>query len=137
MAKSTDNPRISRSGVTTTGRIPLYPNSKEAKDADPSIVRFIPGNSLTSLYLASFNVSALEIEEELDGDEDSVNESETSEGFSFDFKGTKIPSASDVSVVSNTVVLNDANIPSVTLVFKIKNSSGETLKAMNAKVELV
>jgi hypothetical protein len=141
MAKSTDNPRISRSGVTTTGRIPLYANSKEAKDADPSIVRFVAGNSLTSLYLASFNVSASEITE-LDGDldtEDGDNgvKSEGSDEFSFEFKGSRVPSLSDIAIVSNDVVYDSAGIPSVTLVFKIKNSSGETLKGMNAKVELI
>jgi hypothetical protein len=48
-----------------------------------------------------------------------------------------VPNVSDISIVSNTVVYDAAGNPSVTLVFKIKNSSGETLKGMNAKVELV
>jgi hypothetical protein len=44
---------------------------------------------------------------------------------------------SDISLVSNTVVYDAAGQPSVTLVFKVKNSSGENLKGMNAKVELI
>jgi hypothetical protein len=48
-----------------------------------------------------------------------------------------VPNVSDISIVSNTVVYDAAGNPSVTLVFKVKNSSGETLKGMNAKVELV
>jgi hypothetical protein len=50
---------------------------------------------------------------------------------------TGVPNVSDISIVSNTVVYDAAGNPSVTLVFKVKNSSGETLKGMNAKVELI
>ena len=50
---------------------------------------------------------------------------------------TAVPNVSDISIVSNTVVYDAAGNPSVTLIFKVKNSSGETLKGMNAKVELI
>jgi hypothetical protein len=134
------NPRISKSGVTTTGRFPLFSNSPEINDADPSLVRIVRGNSLSALYLAvgsdllSEDVDALDgtlvTGEERSGDEG--NKSTDGEVFR---KG--VPNVSDKSIVSNTVVYDAAGNPSVTLVFKIKNSSGETLKGMNAKVELV
>jgi hypothetical protein len=134
------NPRISKSGVTTTGRFPLFSNSPEINDADPSLVRIVRGNSLSALYLAvgsdllSEDVDALDgtlvTGEERSGDEG--NKSIDGEVFR---KG--VPNVSDISIVSNTVVYDAAGNPSVTLVFKIKNSSGETLKGMNAKVELV
>jgi hypothetical protein len=134
------NPRISKSGVTTTGRFPLFSNSPEINDADPSLVRLVAGNSLSALYLAvgsdllSEDVDALDgtlvTGEERSGDEG--NKSTDGEVFR---KG--VPNVSDISIVSNTVVYDAAGNPSVTLVFKIKNSSGETLKGMNAKVELV
>ena len=134
------NPRISKSGVTTTGRFPLFSNSPEINDADPSLVRIVRGNSLSALYLAvgsdllSEDVDALDgtlvTGEEVSGDEG--NKSTDGEVFR---KG--VPNVSDISIVSNTVVYDAAGNPSVTLVFKIKNSSGETLKGMNAKVELV
>jgi hypothetical protein len=134
------NPRISKSGVTTTGRFPLFSNSPEINDADPSLVRIVRGNSLSALYLAvgsdllSEDVDALDgtlvTGEERSGDEG--NKSTDGEVFR---KG--VPNVSDISIVSNTVVYDAAGNPSVTLVFKIKNSSGETLKGMNAKVELV
>ena len=136
----TKNPRISKSGVTTTGRFPLFSNSPEINDADPSLVRLVAGNSLSALYLAvgsdllSEDVDALDgtlvTGEERSGDEG--NKSTDGEVFR---KG--VPNVSDISIVSNTVVYDAAGNPSVTLVFKIKNSSGETLKGMNAKVELV
>jgi hypothetical protein len=134
------NPRISKSGVTTTGRFPLFSNSPEINDADPSLVRIVRGNSLSALYLSvgsdllSEDVDALDgtlvTGEERSGDEG--NKSIDGEVFR---KG--VPNVSDISIVSNTVVYDAAGNPSVTLVFKIKNSSGETLKGMNAKVELV
>jgi hypothetical protein len=134
------NPRISKSGVTTTGRFPLFSNSPEINDADPSLVRIVRGNSLSALYLSvgsdllSEDVDALDgtlvTGEERSGDEG--NKSTDGEVFR---KG--VPNVSDISIVSNTVVYDAAGNPSVTLVFKIKNSSGETLKGMNAKVELV
>jgi len=137
---ATKNPRISKSGVTTTGRFPLFSNSPEVNDADPSLVRLVAGNSLSALYLAvgsdllSEDVDALDgtlvTGEERSGDEG--NKSTDGEVFR---KG--VPNVSDISIVSNTVVYDAAGNPSVTLVFKIKNSSGETLKGMNAKVELV
>jgi hypothetical protein len=37
--------------------------------------------------------------------------------------------------VSNEVVLDAANIPSAKIVFKVKNSSGVELKAINVRVE--
>jgi len=137
---ATKNPRISKSGVTTTGRFPLFSNSPEINDADPSLVRLVAGNSLSALYLSvgsdllSEDVDALDgtlvTGEERSGDEG--NNSTDGEVFR---KG--VPNVSDISIVSNTVVYDAAGNPSVTLVFKIKNSSGETLKGMNAKVELV
>jgi len=137
-----DNPRVSKSGVTSTGRFPLYSNSPEATDADPSLVRTVRGNSLSAIYLSGREgmiADDINLEEFAnDGgnlliSDDPAKKSE--EGF--EAPETRIPSASDITIVSNAVVYDAAGNPSATLVFKIKNSSGVTLKAMNAKVELV
>ena len=138
MAKK--NPRVSRTGVTSGGRFALFSNSPEVNDFDPALVRIIRGNSLSSLYLSSGEVQSDDIS---DGDAFLVEGSESSESSSKagESSGTKlrvgVPSLSDISIVSNTVVYDAAGQPSVTLVFKVKNSSGETLKGMNAKVELI
>ena len=136
---ATKNPRISKSGVTTTGRFPLYSNSPETNDADPSLVRLVAGNSLSALYLSSGTDL---LSEDIDmltgtlvaGDVNSLDEESST---AVDVTKSGVPNPSDITIVSNTVVFDAAGIPSVTLVFKIKNSSGETLKAMNAKVELI
>ncbi len=131
---ATNNPRISRSGVTTSGTFPLYTNSPEVNDFDPALVRYIRGNSLSSVYLAQ-------------GDIDSDDVDSTSEFIveipddltdtPSDVVSVGVPSISDISIVSNDVVYDAAGNPSVTVVFKVKNSSGTTLKGMNARVELV
>jgi hypothetical protein len=137
---ATKNPRISKSGVTTTGRFPLFSNSPEVNDADPSLVRLVAGNSLSALYLASGSDLLSEDVDALDGtlvngEGDVGSDGDKSKDGEVFRKG--VPNVSDISIVSNTVVYDAAGNPSVTLVFKIKNSSGETLKGMNAKVELV
>jgi hypothetical protein len=135
-----NNPRVSRTGVTSGGRFALYSNSPEINDFDPSLVRIIRGNSLSQLYLSSGEVQSDDIS---DGDLFLVEGSESSESSNkaSESSGTNlrvaVPSLSDISIVSNTVVYDAAGQPSVTLIFKVKNSSGETLKGMNAKVELV
>lgn len=137
---ATKNPRISKSGVTTTGRFPLFSNSPEVNDADPSLVRLVAGNSLSALYLSTGSDLLSEDIDLLDGtlvEEEGDVESEGEKSLDGEVFRRGIPNVSDISIVSNTVVYDAAGNPSVTLVFKVKNSSGETLKGMNAKVELV
>lgn len=139
MAK--DNPRISKSGVTSSGRIVLYTNSPEATDLDPSLVYYIKGNSLSPLYLTTADTDS----EDVSFDDAFLVEASESAGLSnldsdsigSDISNNRVPLLSDISIVSNSVVYDAAGNPSVTLVFKIKNSSGEILKGMNARIELV
>lgn len=72
-------------------------------------------------------------EEEEETEEEKEEEKEESEESEDEKKGR--PNLSDIEVVSNEVVLNAANIPSAKIVFKVKNSSGVQLKAINVRVE--
>jgi hypothetical protein len=69
-------------------------------------------------------------EEEEEESEEGEEGSESSEG-----EGNGRPNLSDIEIVSNEVVLDAANIPSARIVFKVKNSSGVELKAVNVRVE--
>jgi hypothetical protein len=71
-----------------------------------------------------------ETEEEETEEEEEKEEEEGEEGETKDR-----PSLSDIEIVSNEVVLDAANIPSAKIVFKVKNSSGVKLKAINVRVE--
>jgi len=72
-------------------------------------------------------------EEETEEEETEEEEKEEEEGEEGETKGR--PSLSDIEIVSNEVVLDAANIPSAKIVFKVKNSSGVKLKAINVRVE--
>jgi len=50
-------------------------------------------------------------------------------------EGNDRPSLSDIEIVSNEVVFDSAGIPSAKIIFKVKNSSGKVLKAIDARVE--
>jgi hypothetical protein len=131
---ATNNPRISRSGVTTSGTFPLYTNSPEVNDFDPALVRYIRGNSLSSVYLAQGDIDSDDVDstsEFIVEIPDDVTDTPS------DVVSVGVPSISDISIVSNNVIYDAAGNPSVTVVFKVKNSSGTTLKGMNARVELV
>jgi hypothetical protein len=131
---ATNNPRISRSGVTTSGTFPLYTNSPEVNDFDPALVRYIRGNSLSSVYLAQGDIDS----DDLDSTSEFITEiPDDLTDTPSDVVSVGVPSISDISIVSNDVIYDAAGNPSVTVVFKVKNSSGTTLKGMNARVELI
>jgi hypothetical protein len=130
MAKK--NPRISRSGVTTTGRFPLYSNSPEVTDMDPALIYLRRGNSLSNLYLTGSDFTEDDIGDDFGGE---IGDETGNEGKEDTRKG--IPSKSDISIVSQTIDVDVLGQPTVTVIFKIKNSSGETLKGMNARIEVL
>jgi hypothetical protein len=131
---ATNNPRISRSGVTTSGTFPLYTNSPEVNDFDPALVRYIRGNSLSSVYLAQGDIDSDDVDSTSEFITDIPDDLTDTPS---DVVSVGVPSISDISIVSNDVIYDAAGNPSVTVVFKVKNSSGTTLKGMNARVELV
>lgn len=72
-------------------------------------------------------------EEEETEEKEEEKEKEEEEGEEGETKGR--PSLSDIEVVSNEVVRGVADIPTAKIVFKVKNSSGVELKAINVRVE--
>jgi hypothetical protein len=67
-------------------------------------------------------------EEETGSDDDDTGDEGTKQ------KNTR-PSLSDIEIVSNEVVFDSANNPTAKVVFKVKNSSGKELMAVNVRVE--
>jgi len=128
--------RVSTTSVTADAPIALYTNSPENTDLSTNYKKLIPGNTIGAMYLASGDIGYNEV----DGTT-IVIEEETATAAAAD--GTKVtevpgaPSLSDIQVVSKDVVYDSAGIPSVQVVFKIKNSSGQKLKGINARVELL
>ena len=135
MATTPKKPRVSKTGITSGGRIGYYSTSKEASDLDPSIGRELAGNSLTALYL-----SPVYLEDEEVGLDDffqftvTDNDSIKDDDDSTTPKSKRVPQLSDISIVSNQVVYSASGVPTATVVVKIKNSSGVELKGMNARI---
>lgn len=65
-------------------------------------------------------------------EEETEEEEEEEEG---DSESNSRPSLSDIEVVSNEVIRGVGDIPTAKIVFKVKNSSGVELKAVNVRVE--
>jgi hypothetical protein len=94
-------------------------------------------------YAASFSRGKLgndNLDDDIPGEEEEEEEEtedgeEGSEGSEAEGEGKGRPNLSDIEIVSNEVVLDAANIPSARIVFKVKNSSGVELKAVNVRVE--
>ena len=124
--------RISTTSVTADAPIALYSNSPENTDLGANYKRIIPGNTVGAMYLASGDIGYSEV----DGTTIVSEEEAAAEGT----KPAEIPvapSLSDIQVVSRDVVYDSLGNPSVQIVFKIKNSSGQKLKGINARVELI
>jgi hypothetical protein len=111
-------------------------------------------NSVNTNYLAYVSASAAaaglrvqQADDELNTGEENADEFEFVEGEETGeetgeedgdevvSKKKNTPLLSDIQVVSNEVVYDAAGNPTSKIVFKIKNSSGELLKAVNVKVE--
>jgi len=125
----------STTSVAADAPIAIYSNSPEATDLGPNYRRLIPGNTVGPLYLGSPDVNYSEIDVTLSIAEDATAEAKAAEEASVVVYPSS-PSLSDIEVVSKNVVYDAAGNPSVELIFKIKNSSGQNLKGINARVEL-
>ena len=125
----------STTSVAADAPIALYSNSPEVTDLGPNYRRLIPGNTIGARYLGSADIGYSEIDGTLYQAEDAAAEEEAAEEVS-DVKVLSAPSLSDIQVVSKNVVYDASGNPSVEIVFKIKNSSGQDLKGINTRVEL-
>jgi hypothetical protein len=75
-----------------------------------------------------------ESEEEQEGEE-GKDEDEGNEGEESEERKKNTPNLSDIEVISNEVIYDASGNPTAKIVFKVKNSSGVELKAVNVRVE--
>ena len=125
----------STTSVAADAPIALYSNSPEVTDLGPNYRRLIPGNTIGARYLGSADIGYSEIDEGASNGEDGAAEEAAAEAVA-SVKYPSAPSLSDIQVVSKNVVYDASGNPSVEIVFKIKNSSGQELKGINTRVEL-
>ena len=124
--------RISGNSITYEAPIVLYANSPERTHLNPRHTMIIAG-SINRSYFGSNNLSFDEFNPDV--------------GLVIDLPGDPsanpvspvvalAPNLSDITIVSKTIEYDSSGKPSATVVFKIKNSSGGELKAINARVSL-
>lgn len=128
--------KISNTEVGIVSPITGYSDSKEANAVASQFVRIFPARVVGTLTLPSTSlyVDDFDLEDLTEVDEDAESESEDN---AEDRPVRKAPSLSDIELVSNTVVYDAAGNPSTTVIFKVRNSSGEPIKAVNARVQVL
>jgi formylmethanofuran dehydrogenase subunit A len=128
--------RVSTTSVTADAPIALYTNTPENTDLSTNYKKLIPGNTIGAMYLASGDIGYNEVDGTTIVEEEEASAAADAQGT----KATQIstaPSLSDIQVISRDIVYDATGNPSVQIVFKIKNSSGQKLKGINARVELL
>ena len=132
----TNKINTSNTSIAADAPIAVYSGSKENLDLLASQKKVYPGNVVGAVYVASTELGTEDIDFELDlaeGDQAStIAEEDIASNL---LSAVYAPSISDVSVVSNEVVYDAAGNPSITVVLKVKNSSGQTLKGINARIQ--
>ena len=119
---------------TSTGVVPLittYSNTKEANDLGIQFKNVVQanvvGNIASNLDLDDGDVTLETIAGEEPQDPTEPIETPVVK---------KAPLLSDIELVSKTVSYDASGIPSVTAIFNIRNSSGQSVKAVNARVQV-
>jgi hypothetical protein len=130
--------KISETAVGAPAPVVAYSGSAEAALIAPHRRVTIASNVVGSNYFASASLYADDIDPEdafiTDSEEKKKKDDEEEPKV---VKLRKAPSLMDIELVSNNIVYDAAGNPSTTVIFKIRNSSGETIKSVNARVKVV
>lgn len=124
--------RISSNAVTHDASIFLYADSKELTNLDPKYYKIIPGSGRSARF-GSFNGTFSDIPQY------PVDPGTGGGGGTIPGGGVSsvAPNLSDISVTRNEVVYDATGKPTVTVVFKIKNSSGININGINTRVSVL
>ena len=130
--------KISETAVGAPAPVVAYAGSAEAALIAPHRRITIKSNVVGANYFPSASLYA----DDLDPEdawivESTEKEKKDEEEIPQDVRVKKSPSLMDIELVSNTVVYDASGNPSATVVFKIRNSSGEKVKSVNARVKVL
>jgi len=120
--------KTSSSSQPTAAPLATVADSLLANTTNSNYLAFISANAAAARLLGQQSENVLNVLEEVGGGEfnpdDSTDDNTT---------GNSTPLLSDIKVLSNTVVYDAANNPSVRVVFRVTNSSGRVLKGVDVK----
>lgn len=132
----TKNIKPSTTGIAADAPISVYAGSKENADLLASQKKVFPGNVVGATYVASTELGTDEVDFEVDlvADDQATSIVEGSD-IATENVSVETPRISDISEIFNEVVYDAAGNPTVTVILKIKNSSGQEIKGMNARIQ--
>lgn len=121
--------KTSSSSQPTAAPLATVADSLLANTTNSNYLAFINANAAAARLLGQQSENVLNVLEEdqkgeFNPDDDNDNDETTA---------NSTPLLSDIKVLSNLVVSDAANNPSVTVVFRVTNSSGRALKGVDVK----
>lgn len=125
--------KVSNTEVGIVSPVVGYEGGDESKTVASQYTRLIPSRVVGSLTLPSTSlyIDDIGVEDREKADEEAEPE------LPGEVDKKKAPTLSDIELVSNTVVYDAAGNPSATVIFKVRNSSGELIKSVNARVQVI
>ena len=120
--------KTSSSSQPTAAPLATVADSLLANTTNSNYLAFISANAAAARLLGQQSENVLNVLEEVGEGEfnpdDSTDDNTT---------GNSTPLLSDIKVLSNLVVFDAANNPSVKVVFRVTNSSGKVLKGVDVR----
>lgn len=135
--------KISETAVGAPAPIVVYAGSAEEALIAPHKRITISSNVIGAKYFPSSSLYTDDIDPEdsfiIDSkdDDDDDNKNDGDENSVFSVTSKKPPTLMDIEMISNTVVYDAAGNPTAKVVFKVRNSSGESVKSVNARVKVL
>jgi len=130
--------KISETAVGAPAPVVAYAGSAEAALIAPHRRVTISSNVVGSNFLPSASLYADDVDPEDGYIADSTEKKEDeSKDIPQNITSKKAPNLMDIELISNTVIYDAAGNPSSTVVFKVRNSSGEKVKSVNARVKVL
>jgi hypothetical protein len=123
--------RISSNAIAYDSSILLYESSKETTNLDPKFYKIITGSGNKSRF-GTFGGGTFSGFPQDPGTGGGGGGTGGGGGVS-----TVAPNLSDITVTKNEVVYDSAGKPTVTVSFKIKNSSGVAINGVNTRVSML
>lgn len=129
----------SNTGIGTVPPIVAYSDGMEAQDVAFQFIKVYPANIIgANAVSSSLDDSDLSItSSQTVTDEELEKESDSSESESSISINKNAPTLMDIELVSNKIIYDAAGNPSSTVTFKVRNSSGQSVKAVNARIKVI
>lgn len=129
MAKKTSNTEV---GIVSP--ITAYSNSKEAATVSPALANIIRANIVGSNVSINLEDDDIDLEAKVVASED-PDLKEKPEETTQNQLSKKAPTLMDIELVSKSISYSTSGIPSVSVIFKVRNSSGESVTSVRARVQ--